>query len=167
MFQDIPNIRVAVFAHGDYEDKKDNYDTTWVDFTTDEDKLCSFVRDVSSTCGYDFEECYELVLRQVSKKRTSEIVLDCKYEKELNVKVCLGISPHLLSKARFEDTNLDAHAWSPFAGDVTRGPQFHCAYLCIHRLVYIHAYTDTSAYYVLAWIADWYRGYGVSVGVQI
>ena len=66
VFRDIPDIRVAVFAHGDYEDKKDTYDTTWIDFTTDEDKLCEFVRNVSSTCGYDFEECYELVLRQVS-----------------------------------------------------------------------------------------------------
>ena len=68
VFRDIPNIRVAVFAHGDYEDKNDTYDTTWIDFTTDEDKLCEFVRNVSSTCGYDFEECYELVLRQVSHR---------------------------------------------------------------------------------------------------
>ena len=65
VFQDIPNIRVAVFAHGDYEDKSSTYDTKWVDFTTDEKKLCTFVKDVSATCGYDFEECYELVLRQV------------------------------------------------------------------------------------------------------
>ncbi|XP_028390648.1 uncharacterized protein LOC114515562 [Dendronephthya gigantea] len=65
VFQDIPNIRVAVFAHGDYQDKESTYDTKWVDFTTDENKLCTFVKDVSATCGYDFEECYELVLRQV------------------------------------------------------------------------------------------------------
>lgn len=65
MFQDVPNIRVAVFAHGDYQDKEDTYDTTWIDFTTNEEELCNFVRNVSSTCGYDFEECYELVLRQV------------------------------------------------------------------------------------------------------
>ena len=65
VFQDIPNIRVAVFAHGDYQDKDSTYDTTWVDFTTDENKLCKFVKDVSATCGFDYEECYELVLRQV------------------------------------------------------------------------------------------------------
>ena len=55
-----------MFAHGDYQDKESNYDTKWVDFSTDKKKICNFIKNVSSTCGYDSDECYELVLRQVS-----------------------------------------------------------------------------------------------------
>ncbi|XP_078687772.1 uncharacterized protein LOC144919954 [Branchiostoma floridae x Branchiostoma belcheri] len=62
---DIPGIRIAIFAHGDYQDAGSTYVTKWVDFTTDADKLCEFVRTVENTCGYDGDECYELVLRQV------------------------------------------------------------------------------------------------------
>ncbi|CAH1269974.1 Hypp4267 [Branchiostoma lanceolatum] len=62
---DIPGIRIAIFAHGDYQDADSTYVTKWVDFTTDADKLCEFVRTVQNTCGYDGDECYELVLRQV------------------------------------------------------------------------------------------------------
>ncbi|XP_035678540.1 uncharacterized protein LOC118417194 [Branchiostoma floridae] len=62
---DIPGIRIAIFAHGDYQDAASTYVTKWVDFTTDADKLCEFVRTVENTHGYDGDECYELVLRQV------------------------------------------------------------------------------------------------------
>ena len=55
-----------MFAHGDYQDKESTYDTKWVDFSTDKKKICNFIKNVSSTCGYDSDECYELVLRQVS-----------------------------------------------------------------------------------------------------
>ncbi|XP_041378786.1 uncharacterized protein LOC121391111 [Gigantopelta aegis] len=61
---DIPAIRIAVFAHGDYCDK-DNYVTKFMDFTDDVKKLCDFVSDVSATGGGDSDECYELVLYQV------------------------------------------------------------------------------------------------------
>ena len=54
-----------MLAHGDYCDKN-NYITKWVDFTNDEKSLCKFVNGVSSTGGGDWEECYELVLHQVS-----------------------------------------------------------------------------------------------------
>jgi len=54
-----------VFAHGDYQDKETTYDTKWVDLSTDKEKICNFIKTVSSTCGYDSDECYELVLRQV------------------------------------------------------------------------------------------------------
>ena len=66
LLKEIPGIRIAVFAHGDYQDKGETYDTTWVDFSTEKKKICNFIRNVSSTCGYDSDECYELVLRQVS-----------------------------------------------------------------------------------------------------
>lgn len=65
LFREIPGIRIAVFAHGDYQDKPATYDTKWVDFTSDKKKVCDFIKNVSSTCGYDSDECYELVLRQV------------------------------------------------------------------------------------------------------
>ena len=65
LLNEIPGIRIAVFAHGDYQDKEDTYDTTWVDFSSDKKKICDFITNVSSTCGYDSDECYELVLRQV------------------------------------------------------------------------------------------------------
>ena len=55
-----------MFAHGDYQDKGTTYDTKWVDLSTDKKKICNFIKTVSSTCGFDSDECYELVLRQVS-----------------------------------------------------------------------------------------------------
>ncbi|XP_050395189.1 uncharacterized protein LOC126814219 [Patella vulgata] len=61
---DIPSIRMAVFAHGDYCDKS-TYVTKYIDFTTDVNKLCDFVKTTGSTGGGDTDECYELVLRQV------------------------------------------------------------------------------------------------------
>ncbi|XP_071118668.1 uncharacterized protein [Haliotis cracherodii] len=64
---DIPAIRIAVFAHGDYCDKH-NYVTKWIDFSTDVKELCDFVNNVSSTGGGDSDECYELVLRQVGEE---------------------------------------------------------------------------------------------------
>ena len=65
LFSDIPNLRIAIFAHGDYCDADMyGYVTKFVDFTTDQSALCEFVRDVNGTGGGDFEECYELVLKQ-------------------------------------------------------------------------------------------------------
>ena len=66
LLNEIPGIRIAVFAHGDYQDKGETYDTKWVDFSSDKKKICNFIKNVSSTCGYDSDECYELVLRQVN-----------------------------------------------------------------------------------------------------
>ncbi|XP_012941677.1 uncharacterized protein LOC106012651 [Aplysia californica] len=60
---DIPAIRIAVFAHGDYCDHQ-TYVTKWEDFSSDVAKLCSFVSNVERTGGGDAPECYELVLRQ-------------------------------------------------------------------------------------------------------
>ncbi|KAJ7325355.1 hypothetical protein OS493_029904 [Desmophyllum pertusum] len=68
LLNEIPGIRIAVFAHGDYQDKGETYDTKWVDFSTDKKKICDFIKNVSSTCGYDSDECYELVLRQAREE---------------------------------------------------------------------------------------------------
>ncbi|XP_067677857.1 uncharacterized protein [Haliotis asinina] len=65
---DIPAIRIAVFAHGDYCTKS-IYVTKWIDFTTDVKELCDFVMNVEETHGIgDDGECYELVLRQVGEE---------------------------------------------------------------------------------------------------
>ncbi|XP_071118680.1 uncharacterized protein [Haliotis cracherodii] len=65
---DIPAVRIAVFAHGDYCTKS-TYVTKWIDFSTDVKELCDFVMNVEDTggCG-DNGECYELVLRQVREE---------------------------------------------------------------------------------------------------
>ena len=62
---DIPAIRVAVMAHGDYCDAATSYVTKFLDLTTDAASLCDFVRNVGGTCGGDSPECYELVLREI------------------------------------------------------------------------------------------------------
>ena len=49
--KEIPGIRIAIIAHGDYCDS-DVYVTKILDFTTDEKKLCSFVENVASTGKY-------------------------------------------------------------------------------------------------------------------
>ncbi|XP_067678222.1 uncharacterized protein [Haliotis asinina] len=65
---DIPAIRIAVFAHGDYCTKS-RYVTKWIDFSTNVKELCNFVMKVKRTGGRaDGGECYELVLRQVGEK---------------------------------------------------------------------------------------------------
>ncbi|KAL4237476.1 hypothetical protein ACF0H5_002192 [Mactra antiquata] len=64
---DIPGIKMAVFAHGDYCDRS-NYITKFVDFTDDVGKLVDFANNVSSTGGGDSDECYELVLHEVRTK---------------------------------------------------------------------------------------------------
>ena len=66
--RDIPGIRIAIFAHGDYCDAGKTYITKHVDFTNDADRLCPFVRDVGATFGGDEPECYELVMREVQEK---------------------------------------------------------------------------------------------------
>ena len=62
---DIPGIRIAVFAHGDYCDRHSSYVTKHIDFSTDLQQLCDWVKDVGSTWGDDSDECYELVLHEV------------------------------------------------------------------------------------------------------
>lgn len=64
---DIPGIKMAIFAHGDYCDKS-VYVTKHVDLTDDITKLVKFVQSVGATGGGDADECYELVLHEVRTK---------------------------------------------------------------------------------------------------
>ena len=52
---DIPGIKMALFAHGDYYQKaynnKNPYVTRHVDFTDDVEKLCTFIKGSDNTAG--------------------------------------------------------------------------------------------------------------------
>jgi hypothetical protein len=65
LFADIPNIRIAIIAHGDYGDV---YVTKHTNLLADQEELCRFVETVGATCGSDWEECYELVLKEAHTK---------------------------------------------------------------------------------------------------
>lgn len=65
LFRDIPDIRIAVIAHGDYCDERDSYITKMLDFTTKVGDITHFVKNVGATGGGDADECYEFVLNQV------------------------------------------------------------------------------------------------------
>ncbi|XP_060594237.1 uncharacterized protein LOC132748644 isoform X2 [Ruditapes philippinarum] len=60
---DIPGIRVAIIAHGDYCDES-NYIIKWIDFGASLPEICDFVKNVGPTLGGDGPECYELVLQR-------------------------------------------------------------------------------------------------------
>ena len=63
--KDIPNLRIAVFAHGDYIDRRWHYIIKHIDFTKKSGKIQKFINTVKRTEGGDEAEAYELVLRQV------------------------------------------------------------------------------------------------------
>ncbi|MCB1712183.1 MAG: VWA domain-containing protein, partial [Candidatus Riesia sp.] len=67
LFRDVPNLRIGIVAHGDYEDARYTYVTKQYPLTTAYSKLEEFVQSVKSTNGYDFDECYEFVLHEVQK----------------------------------------------------------------------------------------------------
>lgn len=67
LFAKVPNIRLAVLAHGDYGD---SWVTKSIDLTTNVASLVKFVEEVQP-CGIgncDYEECYEFVLREAHTK---------------------------------------------------------------------------------------------------
>ena len=65
---EVPNIRIAIIAHGDYCDAHGSYVTKMIGFTEDENLLCNFVQTVGATGGGDADECYELVLKEARTK---------------------------------------------------------------------------------------------------
>lgn len=67
LFAEIPNLRIAVMAHGDYCDKSTTYLTKHLDFTSDVNAVVKFVSEVGSTNGGDYPEAYEYVLRESRK----------------------------------------------------------------------------------------------------
>jgi hypothetical protein len=62
LFQDIPNLRIGLIAHGDYCDG-DNCMRV-LPLTNDRAKIFEFIRSAPNTGGGDADECYELVLRE-------------------------------------------------------------------------------------------------------
>lgn len=64
LFRDIPGLRVAVIAHGDYCDEHSTYVTKALNFSSDQDRICDFIENVGPTHGGDAPECYELVLNE-------------------------------------------------------------------------------------------------------
>lgn len=63
---DVPGIRIAIFAHGDYCDKH-TYIIKWIDFGASLPELHDFVNNCERTGGGDGPECYELVLRRATE----------------------------------------------------------------------------------------------------
>jgi hypothetical protein len=64
IFRDIPNVRIAIMAHGDYCDAGSSYVTKSMDFSNNIEAICRFIDTVGQTNGGDAPECYELVLHQ-------------------------------------------------------------------------------------------------------
>lgn len=64
LFSEIPNLRIAVMAHGDYCDKNTRYLTKHIDFTNNVEEIKNFVVNVEGTYGGDYPEAYEYVLRE-------------------------------------------------------------------------------------------------------
>lgn len=63
LLKDIPNLRIAFIAHGDFCDEKESYVIKACDFSRDQKELIKFVKEVGKTGGGDAPEAYELVLR--------------------------------------------------------------------------------------------------------
>ena len=64
LFDNIPELRISIIAHGDYCDGSLCYSN--VEFTSDKNKLVSFIEQVPNTNGGDSDECYEFVLHQIN-----------------------------------------------------------------------------------------------------
>ncbi len=63
LFREIPDLRVAIIAHGDYCDGPKVI--TQLDFTDSQEEIKKFIQNAPSTSGGDYPECYELVLRNI------------------------------------------------------------------------------------------------------
>lgn len=68
LFRDIPDLRIAIIAHGDYCDADSYYVTKIFDFSKDVNQVTKFVSTVGRTFGGDTPECYELVLNEARTK---------------------------------------------------------------------------------------------------
>lgn len=65
LFNEIPEIKIGIVAHGDYCDEGSTYLMKYMDLTTDKKKLVEFVEKVENTSGGDYPEAYEYVLKKV------------------------------------------------------------------------------------------------------
>lgn len=64
LFKEVSELRISIMAHGDYLDAKSTYVTKMLDFTTDINKICHFIRNVEATHGFDGPEEYQEALYQ-------------------------------------------------------------------------------------------------------
>jgi hypothetical protein len=64
LFAEIPELRIAVLAHGDYCDRYESYLTKHIDFSNSAAQVTEFVTNVGGTSGGDAPEAYEYALRE-------------------------------------------------------------------------------------------------------
>jgi len=72
LLRDIPDLRIAIIAHGDYCDEGKTYVTKIFDFSKNVDNIIRFINTVGPTHGGDAPECYELVLHEARTKLSWE-----------------------------------------------------------------------------------------------
>jgi hypothetical protein len=78
LFKELPDLRMSIITHGDYCDGARAINI--LDFTTNQDAICDFIKKAPATGGGDSPECYELVLNKSryltwDGKRTKALVL--------------------------------------------------------------------------------------------
>jgi len=63
---DLPGLRIGIIAFGDYDQgwQKEPYVVKRFNFSRDPKEITKFVRGVEKTGGSDFEECYEVMLKE-------------------------------------------------------------------------------------------------------
>lgn len=82
LFNDVPNLRISLIAHGDYQDR---YDPIVVPLTNDKQKLISFVKSVGETNGFgNGGEAYEWVMNLAN---------DLDWQAEKKVFILIGDEP--------------------------------------------------------------------------
>jgi len=64
LFEAVPNLEIAIIAHGDYCDTNSTYLMKSQDFTKNAASLVDFINKCGSTGGGDFPEAYEYVLHK-------------------------------------------------------------------------------------------------------
>ncbi len=64
LFGVIPELRMGVMAHGDYEDAKRTYLLKKRDLTANRDAILKFIKTTRGTAGGDAPEAYEYMLRE-------------------------------------------------------------------------------------------------------
>lgn len=77
LLSDLPSIRIAMIAHGDYCDAEMFYVMKKMDFTNDFETINKFVNSLKGTGGGDPEEAYELALMEAQQLHWSLDVASC------------------------------------------------------------------------------------------
>jgi hypothetical protein len=67
LLKDIPAIKIAMIAHGDYHSARDSYCMQKLDFSNDPTTITNFISSLVSANGWDTQECYEMALLEAQK----------------------------------------------------------------------------------------------------